>query len=79
MLPRTALDLLVQLKQEFSCCPRVGLLQADGMPSNGQLMRWLDQGAVTINGKKAKSRDLLWLPVTELVFFKGKPNETTIV
>lgn len=39
-------------------------------PTNSELRRWLDGGAVRINGVRTKSwRDLVDFPVTSLVFF----------
>lgn len=74
----TALDLLVMLKREWKCCPRRGLCKDDGMPSNGELRRWLDGGAVIVNGQRPKSQDAIERPIVELVFFPGKPGQVTI-
>lgn len=45
--------------------------------SNGSIKRWLESGAVLINGKRPKPKDVIELPVWQLIFFpKGKKRTT---
>ena len=75
----TSLDFLIELKLWFQCCPRLGSNCTDnGMPSNSELRRWLDSGAVQFNGIRLKSKDEVIFPITDLVFFPNKPNQTSI-
>ena len=47
--------------------------------SNSQIMLRLKQGAVTINGKKPQPYDEIEFPIKELVFYKGKQGQVTIL
>ena len=47
-------------------------------PSISCLKRMLDQGAITVNGRKPKADDQMELPIWELVFFKGAKGQCTI-
>ena len=47
-------------------------------PSNADLKRWLNMGAIIINGKTPKSLDEIELPITELIFFPYGKRRTTI-
>ena len=49
-----------------------------GHPSNSELWRWLDKGAVIINTRKPKPNDKIVFPITELIFFP-KGNRVTMV
>lgn len=56
-----------------------GTVENNGLASNSEIRRWLDQSAVIINGKKPKSKEIIELPVTELVFFpKSEKSKTTV-
>ena len=48
-----------------------------GKVSNKAIFRGLEQGAVTINGKKPKPNEIIELPIEELVFFKGGRGQIT--
>jgi hypothetical protein len=49
-------------------------------PSKSEIRRWLDQQSVIINGKKPKSKDIVQLPVTQLVFFpKSDKKRATVI
>jgi len=47
--------------------------------SKTQKRTWLEEGAVTINGKKVGCDDLFPDNLTELVFFKGSKSQITMV
>lgn len=47
--------------------------------SNSQIMRLLKQGAITINSKKPQPYDEIEFPIKELVFYKGKSSQVTIL
>jgi len=48
-------------------------------PSNGDLKRWLNNKAITINGYTPDVDDHISYPVKELIFFpKSKKRRTTI-
>ena len=47
-------------------------------PSNSQLMRWLRDRAVIINGKTPSPFDEIDFPINELVFFPSSKRRTTI-
>jgi len=49
-----------------------------GKVSNKAIFRALEQGAITINGKKPKPKDIITFPIEEFVFFKGGKNQITI-
>ena len=70
-----AIDFLIKLSS-MGCRP---CFDDKGRPDPGtnQLKRWLDSGAVTINGIRPKSVDYLEFPITELVFF-SKNNKKRI-
>lgn len=47
--------------------------------TNSEIRRWLDGGAVVINGERTKSwRDEMQFPCTQLVFFPKAKRRTTI-
>jgi hypothetical protein len=49
-------------------------------PSKSEIRRWLDQGSVLINGKKPKTKDIVEMPVWQLVFFpKSDKKRATII
>ena len=48
-------------------------------PSNGDLKRWLNMGAIVINGVRPKQWDEISLPIKELIFFPSGRRRTTIV
>jgi len=50
-----------------------------GRPSTGEIRRWLQQGAVILNGKRPRPWDKVEFPVRELVFFPKSPNKVTMV
>ena len=48
-------------------------------PSNSELVRWLNEGAVVINGSSPKATEAIQFPITELVFFPKGKRKTTMV
>jgi hypothetical protein len=48
-------------------------------PSNSEIMRWLNQGSVLINGTRPKAKDVIDFPVTQLVFFPKGKRRTTVL
>lgn len=44
-------------------------------PSNSCIRRWLDSGAILINGVKPKSKDLIEFPVWQMIFFPKNPKK----
>lgn len=68
-------DLLRHLKDVWGCAPNVDDLGRRPV-SNKQLKRWLDSGAVLINGQKANSTDLLPDSILSVVFFPKKRKIT---
>ena len=46
--------------------------------SNGDLWRWLNMGAIIINGKTPKPLDEISLPIKELIFFPNGKRRTTL-
>ena len=48
-------------------------------PTNAEIKRWLDQGAVVINGIRPKAKDQINFPITSLVFFPKAPRKTTVI
>lgn len=48
-------------------------------PSNAEIRRWLDQGAVHINGRPHKANEIVTLPVTSLIFFPKSRNRRATV
>lgn len=56
-----------------------GTAENNGLASNSEVRRWLDQSAVIINGKKPKAKEKITLPVTQLIFFpKSEKSRTTV-
>ena len=41
--------------------------------------RWLEMGAVIINGKKPKPREEIQFPITELIFFPNGRRKCTMI
>lgn len=48
-------------------------------PSNGDLKRWFNMGAVIINGETPKAKNTISFPVWELVFFPKSKRKVTMV
>lgn len=48
-------------------------------PTNAEIKRWLDQGAVIINGIRPKAKDRVNFPIRQLVFFPKSFNRRTTV
>lgn len=71
-----ALLFLIWIRDEVLCCPGSKENAAVGLPSNGELRRWLDKGMVQCNGEIIKRESEVEFPVTNLVFFPNhKPKE----
>ena len=47
------------------------------VPSNSEVRRWLDKGAVILNGTTPKPNDAITFPITDLVFFPHARRRTT--
>ncbi len=48
-------------------------------PSNGDLKRWLNMGAIVINGLTPKANDEISFLIKELVFFPNGKRKVTMV
>jgi hypothetical protein len=77
----TALDVLKELRASgivfFPWRKKDGGIIAQ--PSNSDLFRWLNEGAVELNGVCPKAKDEATFPVTSLVFFPKKPQSRTTI
>jgi hypothetical protein len=72
-----ALDALKYLRENRVYFPwrnKSGLI---AQPSNSDLFRWLNEGAVLINGAKPKAKDTIEFPIRELVFFPNNAKTRT--
>lgn len=49
-----------------------------GKVSNKAIWRALEDGAITINGKRPGPKDTIEFPIEEFIFFKGSKNQVTI-
>lgn len=49
------------------------------MPSNSEIMRWLNNQSVIINGKRPKANEIVEYPITQLVFFPKGKRKTTVI
>jgi hypothetical protein len=67
-----ALDFLLSLKVLPVSVERTG------KPTNSEVRRWLENGAVSINGLHPKPKDLVSYPVWNLVFFPNSKRRTTM-
>ena len=47
--------------------------------SNSDLWRWLNMGAIIINGEKPKPKDEIEFPIRQLIFFPNGKRRTTII
>ena len=70
------LDFLLDLKAAH-CCP---WSRERNMPaSNSDVRRWIQSGAVLINGVRSRTiDDVVEFPVTELVWFPNGKNRTSV-
>lgn len=68
---------------EYLCgLPHVPMALNGNMPieaSNSERRRWLEHGAVLLNGTKPKPQDEISFPVTQLVFFPNGARRTTML
>lgn len=48
-------------------------------PSNGDLKRWLNMGAVIIDNARPKPMDEISFPIKELIFFPSGKRRTTLI
>lgn len=77
--PKTAIEFVKMLRDDWSCCPRSKEGAKLDMPTNGELNRWFKKKCVLINGVKPDARDEITYPITELVFFpKNNKSRCTI-
>ena len=74
--PMTAMEFIVFMKPAI---PQTQEGERVGPPSNSEIRRWLDQGAVRINGVNPKSKERIELPVKELIFFPKNPKKRCTV
>lgn len=74
--PVTALEFIIDMRPAI---PQSQEGEKVGPPSNGEIRRWLQNGAVQINGKKPKSGDIVEFPVQELIFFPKNPNKRSTI
>lgn len=73
--PDSCLHWFIENRKLFPCAE----FTIAGDPSISQIRRMLEQGAVTLNGRKPKLDDLMEFPIWELVFFKGAKSQCTLV
>lgn len=64
-----ALEFLIWLRDEMFCMPRSKEGDCIGLPSNGELRRWMDKGSIRVNGETLRKDVTVQWPVTDLVFF----------
>lgn len=70
----TALEFIKYVRGKFPCIP--GDPHKRGQPaSNGQLRRWCDMGAVSINEKTSRWNDMVEFPIWEFTFFPSSKNK----
>ncbi len=50
-----------------------------GGASNGELRRWLEEGAIRINNETPKPNDEITFPIDDLVLFPGRPRQVTLL
>lgn len=75
-----AIDFLKwQRDGEFHCCPQSREGNLVGLPSNGELRRWLNNGAVLVNGSRPKPGDEIVWPIWQLIYFQGTESRVTIL
>lgn len=75
-----ALDFLVWVRDEVHCIPQSKENECIGLPSKGELRRWLAKAVVRCNGKLLTKTDEVQWPITELVFFpKNDKTRVTIL
>lgn len=72
--PYTALDYMVHRIRDGIGCPR-SAIDLRKVASNSEIRRWLDQGAIRINGVTPKADDLIEFPITDLVLFWRKDKK----
>ena len=73
----TALEVLKILRDDFHIGPNIDD-KGKRPVSNKQLERWLDSGAIIINGSKPKAREDIGEPhwkFSSLVFFPKNPDK----
>lgn len=73
----TAIDALKYLRANGVYFPWRNKGGVISQPSNSDLFRWLNEGAVAVNGVKPKPRDEVQFPITQLVFFPNNPQTRT--
>ncbi len=74
-----AINFLKWVRDTTYCCPHTKEGSRVGMPSNGELRRWLAKGSVTINGVKPGVGDEIDWPIKELIFFPNGEAQVTII
>jgi len=67
----TALEVLTELHK--TCCFQTREGKKVGKASNSELRRWIKNGAVIVNGKKAIFGDPIQYPITSFLLFPNKP------
>jgi len=60
------LTFLVTLRDETGCCP---FNNRQGLATNSDLRRWINEGSITFNGERLQWNDEVQFPLTDLVFF----------
>lgn len=70
----TAFEFIKDLNEQFPCVPMFMNGNKPVKASNGQIKRWLDMNAVSINGNKPRANDEIEFPVKELTFFPKNPT-----
>ena len=74
------LEFLMWIRDEMFCCPQSTEGNAVGLPSNGELRRWIDKGVVKVNNKILSKGYVVEFPVHNFVFFpKNEQKRVTII
>ena len=69
----------IEFLKQYKYLPTSVLSVPYHRPSNSEIRKWLNDGAVQINGVIPKPGDEIEFPIKELVFFSKSKRRTTIV
>lgn len=74
----TAFEFVKTLEKEWKCVPMVMHGNKPIRASNGQIKRWLNMGAISINNKRVKETEMIEFPIKEMTFFPKNKNRCSI-